>query len=138
MGYLQPYSQHAFTNPTGRGGAGGAAIEIVAANDIIIGQRGVINVSAGDGQAGHVTGGGGGSGGSVVLSAGGLIKNDGLVLARGGDGGLAGDQSSNQDILRKKDNAGGGGGGGGRIVMYAQVYRETPETIVEALGGHCR
>ena len=138
MGYLHPYSQNAFTNPTGRGGHGGAAIELVAVNDITIGAHGIVNVSAGDGQAGHVSGGGGGSGGAILLSAGGVIVNDGQLIARGGDGGLAGDISSDKDIYQADDVAGGAGGGGGRIAIFGQAYRASDDTVVEAPGGYCR
>ena len=68
MGYPAPYLVHAFTNPTGRGGSGGGAIELVSGNDLTLGSHAVIDMSAGDGWGGMVGGGGGGSGGTIRVA----------------------------------------------------------------------
>ena len=146
MGYILPFAQHAFSDPTGRGGNGGGAIELVAVNDIRIGILGILNVSAGDGEAGHVSGGGGGSGGSILIATGGVIKVEGQLLAAGGDGGLANDDlapsravgQSHSLPVEMKDSAGGGGGGGGRIALFAQSYVKEKSAILDISGGKCR
>jgi len=88
-GHAEPFVGATFASPRGRGGAGGGAIEIVAANDITVASLGVVAVDGGNGVPGHVSGGGGGSAGSIVLSAGGTVTLHGLLSARGGDGGHA-------------------------------------------------
>ena len=68
----------------GRGGAGGGAIELVAVNDLEIGEFCHIRVDAAPGHESNNAGGGGGSDGSVLLAAGGVIRLRGTISARGG------------------------------------------------------
>lgn len=76
---IHPYEINAILgSPSGRGGHGGGAIEVIAANDIVIGTYGHISMRGEDGQqASGGGGGGGGSGGAILLSAGGVIVNEG-------------------------------------------------------------
>jgi hypothetical protein len=130
LGYVAPYEANLFrTNPgdivngrpQGRGGAGGGAIEIVAANDIVLGEHAIINLEGEKGTDAMMTGGGGGSGGALLLSAGGIIRHQGKISARGGAGGaihaadLAGQERT--DIV----SGHGAAGSGGRVAMFAQA-----------------
>ena len=65
-----------FKDPRGRGGSGGGAIEIVAANDIVMGSNSVISCEGEAGANGYMSAGGGGSGGSILLAAGGSIHGN--------------------------------------------------------------
>merc|ERR1711871_1299629 len=134
----------------GRGGHGGGAIEIVAANDITVGEYGKFIVNGGDGEQTSEGGGGGGSGGSVVLSAGGVILNKGTIDASGGQGGHGGRGKRNiysasqvakfpKDSwqYRTLDHMAGGGGSGGRVAMFGQSVTNTPQSIVNVEGGNC-
>merc|ERR1711871_96100 len=134
----------------GRGGHGGGAIEIVAANDLIVGEYGKFIVNGGDGEQTSEGGGGGGSGGSVVLSAGGVIVNKGTIDASGGKGGHGGRGKRNiytasqiakfpKDSwqYRTLDHMAGGGGAGGRVAMFGQSVTNTPQSTVNVEGGKC-
>jgi hypothetical protein len=134
----------------GRGGHGGGAIEIVAANDIHIGTYGKFIMNGGDGEQTSEGGGGGGSGGSIVLAAGGIVQNDGLLDVHGGAGGYGGvgkgsiyseaqkaKFSENSWEYKTMDDMAGGGGGGGRIAIYGQSIVATDTSDVTAAGGPC-
>ena len=86
---------------TGRGGHGGGAIEVIAANDIEIGSHGKIIVNGGDGDQTSEGGGGGGSGGSISLAMGGVFRFEGLLDISGGRGayGGAGRGSTMKEIV---------------------------------------
>ena len=111
---------------SGWGGHGGGAIEIVAANDIVIGTFGKLSVTGGDGFQSSQGGGGGGSGGAVLLAAGGTIVNDGYIDISGGHGGFGG--FGHSDMV-------GGGGSGGRIALYGESVIQNGR--VNTKGGHC-
>ncbi|CAM9248295.1 unnamed protein product, partial [Ectocarpus fasciculatus] len=121
-------SQHPFEinsirgDVMGRGGAGGGAIELIAANDLIIGTYGQIIARGGDGEQTSEGGGGGGSGGGVLLAAGGVVYVEGLVDASGGRKPLPAPLA-------------GGGGGGGRIAIFAESI--TNNGVITASGGRC-
>ena len=110
----------------GRGGAGGGAIELVAVNDLEIGDFCHITVDASDGHESNNAGGGGGSGGSVLLAAGGVIRLLGSISAKGGHGGPA--------------PLGGGGGGGGRVALYANALWRPDDVSskIDVAGGMCK
>jgi len=127
MGDMDIPSIHQHAKPTGRGGAGGGAIEIVAMNDIVIGTKGQLLVDAEDGYPGLVFGGGGGSGGSILLAAGGFVRLEGVLSANGGDGGQS---TASQGFS-------GGGGGGGRVAVVAQSFTMEPTGVVQVSGGDC-
>lgn len=127
MRALDSFEVNALNGRTsGWGGHGGAAIEIVAANDIIVGTYGKLILKGGDAEQSSEGGGGGGSGGALLLAAGGTIVNYGYIDASGGDGGFGG--FSHQDMS-------GGGGGGGRIAMIAESV--TQDGKVNLNGGRC-
>ena len=86
------------------GGAGGAAIKVVAA-DIVVDGTITMDGAAGTGSSGR--NGGGGSGGGILLIAE-TIDFTGLLSADGGNGGR-GTGAANDD---------GGGGGGGIIKVF--------------------
>ena len=113
LGYAAPSDVATFTNPTGRGGDGGGAIEVVAVNDIILGSYARITANGGRGRDGHRGGGGGGSGGSVLLVAGGVahLECGARIEARGGDGGRTGGQPhrTSQAYQRRYGGAPGDG-----------------------------
>lgn len=112
---------------TGVGGAGGGALEIVAANDLIIGSYGQLIMRGGSGQQTSAGGAGGGSGGSILLSSATTIIVDGTLDVTGGNGGYGG--ANRPDLA-------GGGGGGGRIALYADSITTDSASIV-ADGGKC-
>ena len=114
--------------PTGRGGAGGGAVEIVAANDIIIGSEGKIICDGSHGEQSSQGGGGGGSGGSILLGAGGTVVNYGLLSAKGGHGGFGGYEF--HDMM-------GGGGGGGRVAYFGESVANVDGGTVSVEGGNC-
>jgi hypothetical protein len=103
-------------DPMGKGGAGGGAIELVAVNDITIGNFGRISVDGEQGHNGHRAG-GGGSGGAVLLVAGGAVVHDGVITANGGAGGAG--QGDGAKGAGSRTSRSGGGAGGGRVAMYA-------------------
>jgi hypothetical protein len=109
-----------------RGGNGGAAIEIIAANDIIIGSFGKISMRGEDAQQSSEGGAGGGSGGAILLTAGGTFLNEGLLDVSGGNGGFGG---------FGYEELSGGGGGGGRIAVFGESINNNGK--VEAGGGDC-
>lgn len=122
-----PFEINSFKGRTsGWGGHGGGAIEIVAANDIVVGTFGKIVVTGGDAEQSSQGGGGGGSGGAVLLAAGGSIVNDGYIDISGGDGGFGG--FGHSDMM-------GGGGSGGRIALYAESVNQNGQ--VNTRGGRC-
>jgi hypothetical protein len=125
---------------SGRGGHGGGAIEIIAANDIVIGTYGAISVRGEDGQqSSGGGGGGGGSGGTILLAAGGTVVNQGVLDVSGGNGGFGGQGDDYLSDSRGSGignvNYGGGGGGGGRIAMYAESCVNTGQ--IRVAGGMC-
>ena len=140
-----PFAINSFLGPvTGRGGHGGGAIEIVAANDIIIGTYGRVSMSGGDGEQTSQGGGGGGSGGSILLAAGGSVVNEGFLQADGGHGGFGGPGVGNERLREQRELRGepdahlaGGGGGGGRIAIFAESIVNTDDAIMSVEGGNC-
>lgn len=112
----------------GRGGAGGGAIELVAASDLVIGSYGVIRAQGGMGEQTSDGGGGGGSGGAILLTAGTTAVVEGILDVSGGSGGYGGTSSSLQ----------GGGGGGGRIAIFADTITvaDSAASLI-ATGGSC-
>jgi hypothetical protein len=113
---------------TGIGGHGGGAIEIIAANDIVVGLFGEIRVDGQDGEQSSEGGGGGGSGGAVLLAAGGTVVNYGTISASGGKGGFGG---------HLHPDKAGGGGSGGRVSVYAESVTIYGNAVVEMNGGAC-
>ena len=128
LGVTQPFEITMVGGPRARGGSGGGAIEIVAANDISLGPQAVLSCDGQDGFTSFMTGGGGGSGGTVLLSAGGAIHHEGVISVAGGNGGRAIDPNGHQD---------GGGGGGGRVAMYSESIVMGPESETNERGGSC-
>lgn len=126
MRSIHPFEINSLLGPvTGKGGHGGGAIEIVAANDIVIGTFGKISMRGGDAEQSSEGGGGGGSGGAILLTAGGTINNYGILDVTGGMGGSGGYGMSQYS---------GGGGGGGRVAFLAQSI--LPGTVIQH-GGMC-
>ena len=123
MGSTNLFLTNSALGPTG--GHGGGAIELVAANDLIIGSFGSVFMKGGDGNQTSEGGGGGGSGGAVLLSSGNSLLISGKLDASGGNGGYGGLDSS----------LAGGGGGGGRIAMYGESITINGSISVE--GGRC-
>lgn len=121
-----PQQAVAHESPSGRGGNGGGAIELLGYTDVIVGISGGINVDGQDAWAGY-RGGGGGSGGAVHIVAGGVVVVHSLISARGGAGGAGVGHGSR----------GGGGGGGGRIAIYGQSVTVTADTggFLDVEGG---
>uniref|UniRef100_A0A7S2LHS3 GH16 domain-containing protein n=2 Tax=Leptocylindrus danicus TaxID=163516 RepID=A0A7S2LHS3_9STRA len=137
LGYVQPFEANLFSKPTGRGGSGGGAVEIVAMNDIVLGPNGRLLFDAEGGHGGMWTAGGGGSGGAVLLSAGGIVKVDGKISVTGGNGGIAIDPHGRSDI----EDGHGGGGAGGRVAINAQSIvfgRHGRSAHVDIVGGDCK
>jgi hypothetical protein len=110
---------------SGIGGNGGGAIEIIASNDLTIGNWGKIIVKGQPGQQTSNGGAGGGSGGAILLTSSTVVKVDGLLDVSGGNGGFGGNS----------DNC-GGGGGGGRIALYADSV-VTANAVIKKEGGKC-
>ena len=107
-----PFEINSVLGPvSGRGGPGGGAIELVAANDIVVGSYGKIVMKGGDAEQSSGGGGGGGSGGAILLAAGGTVVVEGLLDVSGGAGGFGGPSARELS---------GGGGSGGRIAAYGQ------------------
>jgi hypothetical protein len=122
-----PYEINALLGPVlGRGGHGGGAFELVAANDLTIGTYGRILMRGGDGEQTSGGGGGGGSGGAILLTSATTIYMAGELDVTGGSGGYGGPLS---------EALAGGGGGGGRIAYYAESIT-IPGTNSYA-GGPC-
>jgi hypothetical protein len=113
---------------TGRGGHGGGAIEIVAANDLTIGSWGKLIARGGDGEQTSEGGGGGGSGGAILLTSGTVIVVQGTLDVTGGNGGYGG--------ANFETTMAGGGGGGGRIAIFADSIT-TKEATINIDGGQC-
>lgn len=117
---VHPYQINSALGPTiGNGGHGGGAIEMIAANDMIIGSYGRIIMRGGDAEQTSEGGAGGGSGGGILLSSGTSILIDGVLDVTGGNGGYGG--TLHPELA-------GGGGGGGRIALYSEsiTVRNTP------------
>ena len=134
MGIVRPFEITLLGNLESiRGGSGGGAIEIVAANDIILGEHASISCNGEKGWSGYLTAGGGGSGGSILLSAGGIIDVRGKLSTNGGDGGSI----SPHPLSTKKVDGRGGGGSGGRIAMFGQsiILRDIQNLAFR--GGIC-
>eukprot|EP00986_Skeletonema_menzelii_P018335 scaffold26628_cov149-Skeletonema_menzelii.AAC.2 len=130
-----PFQLGVFKDPRGRGGSGGGAIEIVAANDIVMGSNSVISCEGEAGANGYMSAGGGGSGGSILIAAGGSIQIDGELSVAGGDGGRRKSVAPPDG-----DNSFGGHGGagsGGRIALYGQSVVLGKESSVIMEGGSC-
>ena len=145
MRSVYPFEVNSFRGPiSGKGGSGGGAIEVVAANDVVIGTYGKIFVKGGDGEQTSEGGGGGGSGGSILLAAGGSVVNEGYVDASGGSGGFGGPGEGtprSQQALRDAGFDGfgklaGGGGGGGRIAIFAESIINS-NGVMSVSGGKC-
>lgn len=131
----------------GRGGSGGGAIELIAANDITVGTYGKIIARGGDGEQTSEGGGGGGSGGGILLAAGGVVYVEGELDASGGSGGYGGPgvgtERSRASQVHYWESQGkaqppplaGGGGGGGRIAIFAESI--TNIGSLSAAGGKC-
>lgn len=130
-GAVQPFQLALFKSPRGRGGSGGGAIEIVAANDIIVGSYGALSFDGEPGADDYQSAGGGGSGGSILLSAGGGVQIKGRLSVVGGSGGY----------MKSKSNAigggHGGGGSGGRIALYGESVVIEDESSLTLNGGSC-
>lgn len=135
---------------TGRGGHGGGAIEVIAANDIEIGSHGKIIVNGGDGDQTSEGGGGGGSGGSISLAMGGVFKFEGLLDISGGRGAYGGTgrreyyEGNSADAVkpgtleyRNLDSMSGGGGGGGRLAIFAESIDNRGIGQINSKGGAC-
>jgi hypothetical protein len=133
LGLAEPFEIVMLGGPRARGGSGGGAIEIVAANDISIGPNATISCSGQEGFTALMTGGGGGSGGTVLLAAGGSIRHQGTISVKGGAGGAAKQPSGHQNLA----DGHGGGGGGGRIAMYAESIVIEPGSRINREGGEC-
>ena len=114
--------------PTGLGGHGGGAIEIIAANDVVIGPYGRLRADGQDAEQSSEGGGGGGSGGAILLAAGGTVVNEGYISARGGKGGFGG--------FDHPDKV-GGGGSGGRVAMFGESVTVMKTAKVDVSGGAC-
>lgn len=114
----------------GRGGHGGGAIELVAANDIVIGTFGKISARGEDGEQSSGGGGGGGSGGAILVVAGGVVVIEGILDVTGGAGGYGG--ASNN-----VDSQSGGGGSGGRIAIFGQSITALSTASISIGGGQC-
>jgi hypothetical protein len=122
-----PFEINSVLGPVnGRGGHGGGAIELVAANDLTIGTYGRIIMRGGDGEQTSGGGGGGGSGGAILLTSGTIIFMAGELDVTGGRGGFGGPLT--QDLA-------GGGGGGGRIAYYGESI--TINGVNSYAGGAC-
>lgn len=125
-------------NNIGKGGHGGGAIELIASNDIIIGNYGKIIMNGGDGEQSSEGGGGGGSGGAILLAAGGVVVNYGMLSVKGGNGGYGGDNTALYEKHESLIGAGaGGGGGGGRIALYGESISNSYNSIINISGGEC-
>ena len=113
---------------TGFGGHGGGAIEIIAANDIVVGPFGSLNANGQDGEQSSEGGGGGGSGGAIILAAGGTIMNEGTISVVGGKGGFGGYDNPTMN---------GGGGSGGRVALFGESVTIRDTARVDISGGEC-
>lgn len=131
VGVNQPFQLGIFKQPRGRGGSGGGAIEIVAANDIILGSDAIISCNGEAGADSYMSAGGGGSGGSILLSAGGVLQVNGKVSVNGGAGGKK--QASKVESF----GGHGGGGSGGRIALFGQSVMLSKSSTVSIDGGKC-
>ena len=117
VGVNQPFQLGVFKQPRFRGGSGGGAIEIVAANDVILGSNAVISCDGESGSNGYMSAGGGGSGGGILLAAGGVAQVDGKLTVTGGAGGHKKANLPNKVLSFGGD---GGGGSGGRVALFGK------------------
>jgi len=101
---------HGGGHPSALGaGGGGGAVELVSAQNIVLGPEAEILADGSDGFGGSEVGSGGGSGGGILLAAQRIICAAGAtVSAQGGDGAIV------------PPRKGAGGGGGGRIAFYSK------------------
>ena len=133
VGVYQPFQLGMFKKPRGRGGSGGGAIEIIAANDIILGSNAVISCDGESGADGFMLAGGGGSGGTILLAAGGAVEIDGSLSVAGGAGG----QKKTRSPKEQKVEGHGGAGAGGRMAFYGQSVVLGENSSLSLLGGNC-
>lgn len=134
MGIVRPFEITLLGNTESiRGGSGGGAIEMIAANDIILGEHASISCNGERGWSGYLAAGGGGSGGSILLSAGGILDVGGKLSTNGGDGGSI----SPHPFSTKKVDGRGGGGSGGRIAMFSQSIILRDMRKISFRGGRC-
>eukprot|EP00569_Conticribra_weissflogii_P010713 CAMPEP_0171379434 /NCGR_PEP_ID=MMETSP0879-20121228/26580_1 /TAXON_ID=67004 /ORGANISM="Thalassiosira weissflogii, Strain CCMP1336" /LENGTH=932 /DNA_ID=CAMNT_0011890197 /DNA_START=3 /DNA_END=2798 /DNA_ORIENTATION=+ len=131
VGVSEPFLLAMFKGPRGRGGNGGGAIEIIAANDIILGSNAMISCDGEAGAGGYMFAGGGGSGGSILLAAGGAVKIGGRLSVDGGHGGVK------KGIPKKNQSDVGhaGAGAGGRIALFGQSVTVAENSSISILGG---
>ena len=133
QGVLWPHEAIMFENSFLRGGNGGGAVELVAANDIVLGPYASISCNGQSGSHGYTFAGGGGAGGSILLASNGSIDLDDNVTlsAKGGNGGTI---WSSLTV-----DSGGGGGGGGRIALYSNSINLGLNDIakLDVSGGTC-
>lgn len=125
-------------------GAGGGAVQIIAADSLTVTETGRIHVGGADGLQ-HA---GGGSGGAILLESP-EITVAGMLAANGGGGGssagsfgdgAAGEMIDGGDGSRTDDAAfsGGGGGGAGYIRLNTRMGMATiTGTISPSLGTVC-
>lgn len=132
VGANRPFQLAMFKGPRGRGGSGGGAIEIVAANDIILESNAILSFDGESGADAYMFAGGGGSGGSILLAAGGSVHVKGKLSAMGGSGGRM-KAKPNLAI----DGGHGGGGSGGRIALYGESVVIENESFISLDGGSC-
>ncbi|KAL9182021.1 hypothetical protein ACHAXT_012364 [Thalassiosira profunda] len=134
VGVKQPFQLGHSKEPRGRGGSGGGAIEIIAANDIVLGSNAVVSCDGEAGASAYMTAGGGGSGGAILLAAGGVVQIDGQLSVAGGEGG-----HKKVNMPKKVESFGGhgGGGSGGRIAAYGQSVMIGEESAILFDGGNC-
>ena len=132
VGANQPFQLAMFKGPRGRGGSGGGAIEIVAANDIIFESNAILSFDGESGADAYMFAGGGGSGGSILLAAGGAVHIKGKLSAVGGSGGR---MKAKHDLAI--DGGHGGGGSGGRIALYGESVVIENESFISLDGGSC-
>lgn len=130
LGFSRPFEILLLGGARARGGSGGGALGIIAANDISFGPKAIISCDGEDGYSSYTAGGGGGSGGSILVSAGGSIRHEGNMSANGGLGGQA--------MNSKKNNYGGGGGGGGRVSLHAESISFDLNSQLRTDGGPCQ
>jgi hypothetical protein len=95
-----------------RGGAGGGAIQLVAAESIAIELTGVVAAGGGGADGNSANGPGGGSGGAILLEAP-TVSVAGILAVNGGGGGQGSGSSGGYDANPDATAALGGGSVGG-------------------------
>ncbi len=134
VGVKQPFQLGVFKQPRFRGGSGGGAIEIVAANDVILGSNAVISCDGESGSNGYMSAGGGGSGGAILLAAVGVVQVNGKLTVTGGAGGH---KKANLPNKVLSFGGHGGGGSGGRIELFGNSVMLRKASNVHLNGGNC-